>query len=497
MIIMFTFSPKAKMRNKRAFTNRILSVVGAAFLAATLTTQMASVTHAAQASRVNLTLSEIGRGGENTSVGVPINKSRILKVDVPFADLLVGNPDIADVLPLTDKTVYILGKSLGTTSLAVYGKKKQLLGIVDIEVTFDIESLKAKLNRLVPDEIVEIYTANGSVILKGLVANTAQLDKILSIAEKYAPGNVTNLISVQSSQQVMLKVKFAEVSRSTLRNMSTGIGGLLDKGAATGGISAGVGAIDQLLNPGFISGAVSFAIGSSILDLFFDAGEEKGVVKTLAEPNLIALSGETAVFLAGGEFPIPVAQDADATNPTITVEYKEFGVKLAFTPTVTDDELINLVVAPEVSSLAGNTVQVSGFEIPALTVRRARTTVDLRAGQSFAIAGLLQSNFRDTVDQIPGLGNVPVLGALARSSDFAQEESELVIIITPYLVQPALAGSLAAPTDYFLPPSDIDIFLNGKTEAENSGIRPAPSGRQILSERGDGGIEGKFGYVIK
>ncbi|MEH6547886.1 MAG: type II and III secretion system protein family protein [Sneathiella sp.] len=494
---MFTFYLETRVKKNATARKWIPNILCTVFFGAMLSTQMASVTAAAQASRVNLSLSEIGRGGENTSVGVPINKSRILKVDVPFADLLVGNPEIADVLPLTDKTVYILGKSLGTTSLAVYGKKKQLLGIVDIEVTFDTESLKAKLNQLVPDEVIEIYTANGTIILKGVVSNAAKLDKILSIAEKYAPDSVTNLIGVQASQQVMLKVKFAEVSRSTLKNVSTGVGFLFNGGDAAGGISAGVGVIDQLLNPGFLSGAVGFSIGDTLLDLFFDAGEEKGVVKTLAEPNLIALSGETAIFLAGGEFPIPVAQDGDGANSAITVEYKEFGVKLSFTPTVLDDELINLVVAPEVSQLAQNTVQVSGFEIPSLTVRRASTTVDLRAGQSFAIAGLLQSNFKDTVDQVPGLGNIPILGALARSSDFAQEESELVIIITPYLVQPALAGSLAAPTDYFVPPSDFDIFLNGQTEAESSGLRPEPSSRQILSDRGDGGIEGKFGYVIK
>lgn len=491
---MFTFYLETRVKKNATARKWMPGILGAIFFGAMLSTQMASVTAAAQASRVNLSLSEIGRGGENTSVGVPINKSRILKVDVPFADLLVGNPEIADVLPLTDKTVYILGKSLGTTSLAVYGKKKQLLGIVDIEVTFDTESLKSKLNLLVPDEVVEIYTANGTIILKGLVSNTTKLDKILSIAEKYAPGNVTNLISVQASQQVMLKVKFAEVSRSTLKNLSTGVGFLFNGGDAFGAITAGT---RDILNPGILSGTVGFTIGDTLLNLFFDAGEEKGVVKTLAEPNLIALSGETAIFLAGGEFPVPVSQDGNGNNSAITVEYKEFGVKLAFTPTVLDDELINLVVAPEVSQLAQNTVQVSGFEIPSLTVRRASTTVDLRAGQSFAIAGLLQSNFKDTVDQIPGLGNIPVLGALARSSDFAQEESELVIIITPYLVQPALAGSLAAPSDYFVPPSDFDIFLNGQIEAENSGLRPEPSSRQILSDRGDGGIEGKFGYVIK
>jgi len=470
-------------------------IIAVSLVSMILSLTVTSFAAAGKHSNVKLSLSEIGRGSENTTIIVPANKSRILKVDVPFADLLVGNPDIADVLPLTDRTVYILGKALGSTSLAVYDKKKRLLGIVDIEVSHDLAGLKAKLHQFFPNEVVEVYSANSSIIVKGIVSNTAKQDKILAIAEKYAPEQVTNLLSIQDGQQVMLKVKFAEVSRSTIKGISaqTGISW------ADGDSSVTLGPQIASVGAGFLTGSIGFTLGSTLLDIFLDAGEEKGLVKTLAEPNLIALSGDTAEFLAGGEFPIPVAQDTDSGGSTITIEFKEFGVRLAFTPTVLEDELINLVVAPEVSALSTSVTSLSGFNIPSLTTRRAKTTVELRAGQSFAIAGLLQSNFKDTVEQIPGLGDIPILGALARSSDFTQEETELVIIITPYLVQPALAGTLSAPTDYFVPPSDFDFFLRGKIESPESGktkIEPS-NGRQILSRRGDGGIDGKYGYVIK
>lgn len=469
-----------------------ISLIGMSLLLA-----LPSSAVAGQHSKVNLSLSEIGRGSGSSTILVPANKSRILKVDVPFADLLVGNPDIADVLPLTDKTVYILGKALGSTSLAVYDKKKRLLGIVDIEVTHDLEGLKAKLYQFFPNEVVEVYSANSAIIVKGIVSDLVKQDKILAIAEKYAPGQVTNLLSIQDAQQVLLKVKFAEVSRSTVKGLSANTGITYSSGDVDIGLGPAVGAIGA----GFLTGTVGFTLGNLLLELFLDAGEEKGLVKTLAEPNLIALSGDTAEFLAGGEFPVPVAQETDSGGSTITVEFKEFGVRLAFTPTVLDNELINLVVAPAVSSLAPSLTTISGFNIPSLTTRKAKTTVELRAGQSFAIAGLLQSNFKDTVEQVPGLGEVPILGALARSSEFTQEETELVIIVTPYLVQPALAGTLAAPTDYFVPPSDFDIFLDGKTEGlstDQTKGKPAPAGgRQILSKRGDGGIDGKYGYVIK
>jgi pilus assembly protein CpaC len=216
------------------------------------------------------------------------------------------------------------------------------------------------------------------------------------------------------------------------------------------------------------------------------------LTKTLAEPNLIALSGDTASFLAGGEFPIEVVQSGDTVggDATISIEFKEFGVSLAFTPTVLDNGLINLVVTPEVSALDFS-VAVRG--VPGLTTRRATTTVELRDGQSFAIAGLLQDDFSDTIDQIPLLGDVPILGALFRSSQFKKNETELVIIVEPHLVKPAPIGSLATPADNFIPPSEPDIWLLGRLEASGSGI-PREGG---LAAQGAGGIGGHYGHIIK
>ena len=234
-------------------------------------------------------------------------------------------------------------------------------------------------------------------------------------------------------------------------------------------------------------------IGALGIDVLLNALEQKGLTKTLAEPNLIALSGDTASFLAGGEFPIEVVQSGDTVggDATITIEFKEFGVSLAFTPTVLDDGLINLVVTPEVSALDLSRTPPGG--VPGLTTRRATTTVELRDGQSFAIAGLLQDDFSDTIDQIPLLGDIPVLGALFRSSQVKKNETELVIMVEVHLVKPAPIGSLATPADNFIPPSEADIWLFGRVEAPGSGI-PRDGG---LAMKGAGGIEGHYGHIIK
>jgi pilus assembly protein CpaC len=215
--------------------------------------------------------------------------------------------------------------------------------------------------------------------------------------------------------------------------------------------------------------------------------EEKGAVKILAEPNLVAMSGDTASFLAGGEFPVPVSQNTTAGIPTVTVEFKPFGVSLAFTPTVIEGDLINVVVAPEVSQIdKQNAVVFNGFVIPGISTRRAHTTVEMRDGQSFAIAGLLQSTFADDVKGIPGINDLPVIGALARDSQFQRNETELVIIVTPRLVRPTSPGQLAAPTDTFVPPSDADMFFFGRPEAPDSGL-----------PRAGGGLAGQYGHIIR
>ena len=348
------------------------------------------------------------------------------------------------------------------------------------------------------------------------MSSASRVSRILAIAQRFAPGGqLTNLMKVSGSQQVMLDVQFVEVSRTKAKNIGFNTNIFEgDFGFTTGDIF--------LTNPGSIgpSGSGSFTfpstfgvgtllganIGAVGVDMLVDALESKGVAKTLANPNLIALSGDTASFLAGGEFPFVVSQDDDST-----VEFKEFGISLSFTPTVLEDGLMNIIVSPEVSQIDTSIGALAGgsFDTFALQTRRATTTVELRDGQSFAIAGLITSDFQDTIDQVPGLGDVPVLGALFRSSDFLKSESELVIIITPHLVKPAPAGSLATPADKFIPPSDFDLFLFGQTEAPGSGFGRADSGHSMsaenpgsgvdhtLSAQSAGGIDGAYGHIIK
>lgn len=437
---------------------------------------------------------EVGESRHAGEFIVPVNKSQVLRLDVPFADLLVGNAEVADVLALTDRSIYVLGKKPGSTSLTVYGRNKSLIAVMDLVVTVDVEGLKARLFELMPEEEIEVRAVNQSVILSGSVSSSVRLKRALEVAERYAPEQVTNLLSVTGSQQVMLAVRFAEVQRRVVKELglNTQVSG------SDFAVTVGDALQSGVFSPTAIAtGSVTFGIGAATIDMLFDALEQKGVVKTLAEPNLIALSGDTASFLAGGEFPVPVAQNTDEGQSTITIEFKEFGVALAFTPTVLDDQLINVVVSPEVSRIdPTNAVTIQGFEIPGLTTRRATTTVELRDGQSFAIAGLIQSDFQDTVRQFPLLGDVPVLGALLRSSDYQNAQTELVIIVTPHLVQPAPGGSLVTPADNFVPPSDSDIWLFGRIESPTSGMTPSNAANALAINEA-GGVQGAYGHIIK
>ena len=412
---------------------------------------------------------------------------QVLRLETPFADVLVGNAEIADVLPLTDRSIYVLGKGLGTTRLTLYEKNKRLIAVIDLVVTYDIEGLKSRLNDLMPGERIEIRPANDSLVLSGVVSSASRMAQAMEVAERFAPKKVTNLMSVSGSEQVMLAVRFVEMKRTAVKelgfnsDLAIGDNFLLSTGR---GISANA----------FGIAAKSLATGKLALSVILDAMERKGVVRTLAEPNLIALSGDTASFLAGGEVPIPVAQ---GENNTITVDYKSFGVSLAFTPTVLGDGLINIVVAPEVSRLdPNNSITLGSLRLPGFTTRRAKTTVEMRDGQSFAIAGLISSDFQDTIRQFPGLGDVPVRGALMRSSDFERNETELVIVVTPHLVRPAPAESMASPADRFVPPSDIDLFLWGRTDGTAAGRGPARSGA-TLGVPGAAGLDGPHGHIIK
>ena len=436
-------------------------------------------------------------------VVIPINKSQIIEVDVAFSRVVVGNPQIADVLPLSDRTLYILGKQIGLTNLSIYAGNNQPIAVVDLSVSYDIQGLKSRLNELLPNENVEVRSANRSLILSGTISGPKQMSNVMTVAEQYAPGSVTNMMDVAGSQQVLLEVRFAEVSRSLARSL--GLNPLLrffdgDTAIAFGTTEALALATNPVLAAltgiSGIGDSQGFAFGSQQsgnfqIDLLIDFLEGKGVVKTLAEPNLVALSGTTATFLAGGEFPVPVSQDGSGDNSTITVEFKEFGVSLAFTPTVINDDLINLVVSPEVSQIdPQGSISTSGFAIPSLVTRRASTTVELRDGQSFVIAGLLQTDYADTVEQFPWVGDVPVLGALFRSTQFRRRESELVVIVTPRLVKPVPAGILNTAADNFIPPTDFDLFFHGQIDG-----RPTAVAGAAIS--GEGGIAGSYGHIVQ
>ncbi len=430
---------------------------------------------------------------------VPLNKSQILKIDQPFSDLLVGNAEVADVLALTNRSVYVLGKTPGSTNLTIYGPGKQLIAVVDLVVGFDVEGLKTKLHEIMPDEKVEVRAVNDSIALSGRISTAGRLSQALAVAESYAPEKVNNFLSVVGSQQVMLQVRFAEVTRSTAKALALSTEVLFDDGGDSFSVDTGrsLSGLPEVLSP-FASGVASLSAGNWDINLLFDALEDKGLVKTLAEPTLIALSGDTASFLAGGEFPVPVAQSSGTVGavgvlePVITIEFKEFGVGLSFTPTVLGDGLINLAVKPEVSAIDSSpdrSVSVSGFRIPSLTTRRASTTVELRDGESFAIAGLLQNDFADQIRAFPWLNDLPILGTLFRSTAYRRQETELVIVVTPRLVKPTRAGELAAPTDRFVAPTESDLFLMGRSEDPASGTEAAgPLG---------GGAAGTYGHIIQ
>jgi pilus assembly protein CpaC len=427
-------------------------------------------------------LIQIAGADRTVSVMVPIGKSQDVRTDASFNDITVGDPEVADVNPLTDHTLSILGKKIGTTRVSVYGAGKRLVGIFDIEVSYDISRLTNELKRRFPGSRISASSVNGRIMLSGEAPDAAMLDAAVTIARQFGP-EVINTVSVMSPQQVLLEVRFVEVSRTAGRELGFQWNGLSSKGIANIGNRTSASNLPITSLPataaGVISGGAPFgfalarwAAGGMTIDTAINALEEQGIARSLAEPNLVALSGDTASFLAGGEYPIPVA----GSLGQVSVEYKKYGVGLAFTPTVLNAGLINLKIEPEVSEIdTNNRIEVvNGVSVPALIVRRASTTVELRDGQSFAIGGLLQNNGQNQVEQLPWVGSVPVLGTLFSSKSYQKKETDLVIIVTPRLVRPARPGEvLRTPADKTVPPNDVDFFAMSKNEVSR-GKQPAP-----------------------
>ncbi|MXP14773.1 type II and III secretion system protein family protein [Altererythrobacter confluentis] len=403
---------------------------------------------------------------------VPVNKSQVVSAERAIFRAMIGNAEIADVVPISERSVYVLGKAFGTTSLTLYDRANRVIAVMDVEVGPDVEGLRTQMADLVPGQPIEARISAGNLLLTGMVNDPGAANRAAQLAKAYAGDNVINLITVGGSQQVMLEVKFAEINRQMGEKLGVSGFGLSDGGTFSGALGEGasltgagpatLGAISDAF--GIFSKA--FSIGSLNLDATLNILERKGLSKTLAEPTLVALSGERASFLAGGEFPVPVLQGngggGTGGGNGITVEFKPFGVSLAFTPTVLGDKVISLIVEPEVSSIDPSaSVTVNGLVVPGLQTRRASTTVELRDGESFAIAGLLRSDYQTTVRQLPLLGNIPILGALFRSSSFQKGETELLIVITPRLVAPLRPSQVRLPTDRIADPQPIDVLTTG------------------------------------
>ena len=435
----------------------------------------------------------IMQGEVSTALQVPMNRAVVVEAENPFAELSIANPGIADISTLSDRTIYVLGKAPGRTTLTLLGPDGRLITNVEVQVTPDVAEFKERLRQILPGEGIEVRTANDGIVLSGVVSSIEKLDRALDLANRYAPDRVSNLMVVGGTQQVMLKVRFAEVQRTVLKSLSGGLIGEdtdIEFGLGNGFLQAGAAPPALGITPEFGGGQLFslFEIGGVQLGALLEALETKNLVRTLAEPNLVALSGQEASFLAGGEYPIPVSD-----NDGIAIEYRPFGVQLNFIPRVVDGNRINLELNAAVSAI-DDSISVTGASISvnAFSRREAQTTVEMLDGQSFAIAGLLQDDFSDTASQVPWMGDIPILGALFRSASYQRDQSELVVIITPHLVTPVRGEALAVPTDRIRPPTESELFLFGRV-ARPAGAPTSGAAAEVAKQD----FGGSYGYVME
>jgi len=446
---------------------------------------------------------ELVEAGE-TQLVVEAGKGVLLRLDAPAEDIFIANPEIANVQVRSPRLIYVFGVAAGETTLyALDGEERAIYG-ASVAVRQNLGPLNTFLRDMMPDASVEARMAGGLLLLSGAAQDTATAEAAERYAMRYLgldeAENVINQIAISQPNQVNLRVKFAEVSRSTLKELGVNFQSLFETGKSTIGLFTGRDFLTETLNPfngaegtllGSASGADSLlfsrAGGNVQLSAVLDALENQGLASILAEPNLTAVSGETATFLAGGEFPVPIP---DLNG--IAIEFREFGIRLAFTPIVRSDDKISLRVAPEVSELTNaGAIQVQGIGVPSLSTRRVETTVELGSGQSFALAGLLQSDIRQDVNKFPGLGDIPILGALFRSDSFRHEETELVVIATPYIVRPVDHRQLALPQDRLKLPHDSDRYLHGEMLTVQPPPAAAPGG-----DRTGPSLRGRAGFAI-
>ena len=434
-------------------------------------------------------------------LNLSIGRGELINVPGTMADVFVANDAVADVQIKSERQLYLFGKSGGVTTVYASNKAGAIIWSANVRVGSNIDSVDQMLNLAMPEAKISVATmGTNTFLLTGTVAapeDAAEAERLVS-AFVGDDANVISRLRTATPLQVNLQVKFAEVSRSLVKAMGANLQTVDTTGGFKFGITTGRGPTTQYtpgspggLGVGFTAapddGSLVKGTGKgSTLGLFgkllgldiasaFDLAETVGLVTTLSQPNLTALSGETADFLAGGEFPIPISQGLGSTS----VEYKKYGVSLAYTPTVLSNGRISLRVRPEVSEISSqNSVTLNGFQIPALTTRRAETTIELGSGQSFMIAGLLSNNSQNLIDKTPGVGDVPILGNLFRSSNYRKGETELVIIVTPYLVNPVDGREIKLPTDGYNAPDDAARIFGNQEAAPGLSAQPQPSAAQ-------------------
>lgn len=426
-------------------------------------------------------------------VFVPVSQSATITVNATLGDIVVGDEKIADAQPMTDKTLYIIGKSVGTTTVNLFSEDKRSLGAIQIEVGQDVSDMAAAIRQVAPKARIEIGSINGKVRLSGHVKDAATLASIVEVTQQYGPDAIINAVTIDDSEQVNLSVRILEAKRNAGRDLGVSFKSTNRDGSTK--VGTGIAAVDKdgvvlgsgTLLSGLLSNASPFGalltrvIDSNVkVDMYIEALESKGLVRLLAEPNLTTVSGETASFNAGGEVPIRSVN----SQGEVEIQFKQFGVNLNFTPVVLDDGKIHMKLAPEVSDLTGFTPAGD----PIFTNRKLATVVDLRDGQSFAVGGLLSSKNTRLQEQVPWLGQVPIIGALFHNSSTQKEETELVVIVTPHLVRPVKPGEqLATPFDKTRPANDPELFLLGQLEVSKDMIRKY--------ELGDG-VTGPYGHML-
>jgi pilus assembly protein CpaC len=438
--------------------------------------------------------------------GTPINiesgRGELVRLEHAANSIFVADPDIADVQVKSQSLLYLIGKKSGSTTLFAVDARDKVVLSVRVEVSYNLTRIQEAIHELVPNSAISITTIDNSVVVEGTVYSAAEADDVLSVVQRFLPevkggayggksssntNMIVNHLKVEAPNQINIRVRVAEVTRDLIKQFGFNWDAAIAKGSMVFGLAGNnVSALatDAATGQTFATAAGGVfqtrslstdikttvnnlfgqaRIGNTDLSTVIDALDNNGLITVLAEPNLTAVSGEPASFLAGGEFPIPTAATSSLGIQTVTVTWKKFGVSLDFVATIASGNRINLHVQPEVSEVSNSfAVNVGGIQLPSITTRRADTTVELASGQSIAIAGLMQNNVTENLKNFPWLGDVPILGQLFRSDQFRRNETELVIIVTPYIVRPiAMANRLQLPTEGFVSPSDSDLVFTG------------------------------------